>query len=480
MRAVFPSRKLSSIINGNGTTSDIYIENAHTKKKWLPNSLLVRRNAIQTFRRVVLTLGSGVVLAQPRNSMACIMMVAACLYETTTTTTCTNGDLGWGTTEEMSLLSNDAAETLACCFSTGGGTFLPDKHRATIESIVIKCLSSLSEPLTSSISSHHSLTKMAILQLGVNILCSPWKDGGASSRGNLSTTLKRTAMYLRKNDRNINVAASASSALCVCDALMTPRSPPLVIVTRSTTTSTIAYPTSDGIFEQSYNINVDSNNSNKISTGLNTVGNSTFGVGMNSLNKNVEVQKQPNLPTSTSSPHQAKNVSNTGDNNMQSKLIKPEDDENERKKKAKTGSVYNKKRISSDFSLPLENEKKTIPDAMQGDTCDKKDVLHLLDESTESGNRIDHCVLHNQVNTKPAISTLPLPGKMTQVVSITEPSLNIGKVSTTIGAAISLIKTKSNIISDSQNDDVYGDSCDDDDLPMIVDCDPDEEDQLMI
>jgi len=69
---------------------------------------------------------------------------------------------------------------------------------------------------------------------------------------------------------------------------------------------------------------------------------------------------------------------------------------------------------------------------------------------------------------------------MTQVVSITEPSLNIGKVSTTIGAAISLIKTKSNIISDSQNDDVYGDSCDDDDLPMIVDCDPDEEDQLMI
>ena len=70
--------------------------------------------------------------------------------------------------------------------------------------------------------------RAAILNLGMKCICSPWPDGAISSLMNL---LRSTSIRY-KNDRHPIVSSSANSVLCACDALSTPRAPPVTIITR--------------------------------------------------------------------------------------------------------------------------------------------------------------------------------------------------------------------------------------------------------
>jgi hypothetical protein len=59
-------------------------------------------------------------------------------------------------------------------------------------------------------------------------MCVPWQDGGRSTLSNIV----RTVSEMLRNDPDISVASAALSTLCVVDAFVTPRAPPILVPIR--------------------------------------------------------------------------------------------------------------------------------------------------------------------------------------------------------------------------------------------------------
>ena len=129
--------------------------------------------------------------------------------------------------DDTSLCSTSCLDAISSITSVCGG-FIPLTIRETIESIAMSCITRLSQnkniPLWLSIAS----TKVAVMRLALNCASSPWSDGCSSS---LIGLLHAVASNLRY-DREETVSFTAYMALSVCNTLMVPRAPPLVLATR--------------------------------------------------------------------------------------------------------------------------------------------------------------------------------------------------------------------------------------------------------
>lgn len=98
-----------------------------------------------------------------------------------------------------------------------------------VESICLTCLNYLNGYRSNGlILFSYTDIKTSVLRLGLSCVCIPWSDGGASTLGGM---LQQISSVL-KFDRDETVAALASSAWCICNSKLTPRAPPLFLVTR--------------------------------------------------------------------------------------------------------------------------------------------------------------------------------------------------------------------------------------------------------
>ena len=107
------------------------------------------------------------------------------------------------------------------------GGLIPNHVRGTLDSIIQTCFSNLYSSGNSSIIAY-SHVKRAMLQLGTNCMCAPWRDGARSTISNIV----RTVSEMLRNDPDVSVASMALSTLCVLDAFTTPRAPPLLVPIR--------------------------------------------------------------------------------------------------------------------------------------------------------------------------------------------------------------------------------------------------------
>lgn len=127
-------------------------------------------------------------------------------------------------------LRETSSNALAACIAAYGG-LIPNDVRGTLDSIAQTCLSELysrgcgASPILS-----HSQAKRSLLLLGTNCSCVPWGDGGRCAAAVASAA--RAASGAMRGDPDASVSSSALSALCVLDALATPRAPPIVVPAR--------------------------------------------------------------------------------------------------------------------------------------------------------------------------------------------------------------------------------------------------------
>lgn len=97
-----------------------------------------------------------------------------------------------------------------------------------IESVAETCLEHAASDGFGSVYFSQPSTKLSCLKLGISCVTAPWEDGSAST---LLGMMKQTAASLRF-DRNFAVSSLAYTAVNICNALVTARAPPLVIVKR--------------------------------------------------------------------------------------------------------------------------------------------------------------------------------------------------------------------------------------------------------
>lgn len=103
--------------------------------------------------------------------------------------------------------------------------------RKLVDSMVSTCLSNLKKQTIdiSNIILSSQKIKDSFLRLGIASVSTPWPDGGVSS---LIEDLRSAALAFRY-DRDLTVSSSAYSAFELCSCIMTPRAPPMLIITRT-------------------------------------------------------------------------------------------------------------------------------------------------------------------------------------------------------------------------------------------------------
>mmetsp|Transcript_21267 Transcript_21267/g.43792 ORF Transcript_21267/g.43792 Transcript_21267/m.43792 type:complete len:788 (-) Transcript_21267:29-2392(-) len=206
---------------------------------WLRGSIPLRIQSIRSFQAVALSLGSGVVSSNGtvKSISRALVLLGGCLLEQILGEDAEKDGLSlvgggldeeWGTLGDRAELAETASTALAACIAAFGG-LTPNDVRATIDSITHSCLSSLYVHGDSSIFVY-SNAKKSILQLGMNCVCVPWGDGGRSTIDGIV----RSVCTMLRNDPDMSVATVALSTLCAFDALVTPRSPPILVPVRDT------------------------------------------------------------------------------------------------------------------------------------------------------------------------------------------------------------------------------------------------------
>lgn len=206
------------------------------RRRWLHQSVLLRTKALQSAISTILVLGSNMVIDSTSNAHArrrsrsnesemIILLVSGCVVEQIGWD---GKDTDWGTLGERVDLTATAVDALATTLNSCGG-FLSLKTRSLIDSVALTCLTN-SIANSRSVISSWSQTKVAVLNLGIACICTPWPDSAMSE---LTTSLRATSQVLvHDSDRSVSLLALHS--LQVCNMQCTYRAPPLCIVTRAT------------------------------------------------------------------------------------------------------------------------------------------------------------------------------------------------------------------------------------------------------
>lgn len=214
-------------------------ESASTQR-WLHSSIAVRCAAVKLFRTTVLAF--GVDYASPQGEQhppslggqtsdmsRGISMVSGCLVEQLAGP----GRLDdWGAAAERLHLVMHSSQALSACLLSGG-EFLPISARTMIDSIASTCLAALVDEKKSCLPLTED-AKIAFLSLGSACVSTPWPDG-ASCPAVVVDLLRHAAQYsCDAEDNHSSLLADARATLTLCDhVLSTPRIPALLVVTRA-------------------------------------------------------------------------------------------------------------------------------------------------------------------------------------------------------------------------------------------------------
>jgi len=228
-----PASSSSSSSGGSGKRSQ-------RARKWLHSSIVLRAMAVRSFACAMQSIGSHVTGDVYGRGLT---LVAGCLLEQITPIGNDDGeddgeealsmnkevtDEQWGTGDGRAHLVSTCVDALDICLTSSGG-FLPLPSREMVESICLTCLNYLNGYRSNGlILFSYTDIKTSVLRLGLSCVCIPWSDGGASTLGGM---LQQISSVL-KFDRDETVAALASSAWRICNSKLTPRAPPLFLVTR--------------------------------------------------------------------------------------------------------------------------------------------------------------------------------------------------------------------------------------------------------
>lgn len=201
----------------------------NSMKKLLHASILLRMKSVQIYTLIVQKVGSNAAFAQNDTLPKAIAFIAGNILEQMSSDNERNENMEyqhWGTEDEKAELVATCCDALRISLLVFGG-FLSLPSRTLIDSITSTCLSKLTK-------SHDkfcnfSLVKAAILNLGTCAIATPWPDGASSG---LVSELQKIAFSL-KFDCNVNVSTAAYNAISICNMAVTPRAPPLVIVSRT-------------------------------------------------------------------------------------------------------------------------------------------------------------------------------------------------------------------------------------------------------
>mmetsp|Transcript_22192 Transcript_22192/g.33097 ORF Transcript_22192/g.33097 Transcript_22192/m.33097 type:complete len:670 (+) Transcript_22192:114-2123(+) len=242
------SRALRRAVDDPSIAVSSSSSNNKMRRRWLHGSVVLRTRAVRSVRAAILTLKSNSVVipsdvvsgvdgsSSSSSSMGkAIVLVCGCLLEQISFNE-EDLDAGgvvdnWGTVGERVGLIDACAEALSSCIATCGG-YIPSSIRSTIDSVMFTCLSTLDHGIGGTpppLRVLHASTKVSLLRLGIDCVCAPWSDGGTSGL----VGIVRKAAAVLKSDRDNAVSSAAHSALCVIDALATPRAPPLTFVSRN-------------------------------------------------------------------------------------------------------------------------------------------------------------------------------------------------------------------------------------------------------
>lgn len=140
--------------------------------------------------------------------------------------------LEWGSATERNELLTASLDCLTSCLQNGG-SFFPSSVRSLLESVSAMCLCHV-RPEATVRQAWNGNVLCALLTLACTCLGTPWQDGSSSSLS-LSIPLQRTAKALLKSTDHA-VRREAQRALQTCDLQSTPRIPPLLVITRSSAT----------------------------------------------------------------------------------------------------------------------------------------------------------------------------------------------------------------------------------------------------
>jgi hypothetical protein len=206
------------------------------RKKWLHASVELRTKAIDGFNAMVCALGSNALVSpssatsgtrRVRTTQANkgLTLIVGCLLEQLSSRDV--GSENWGSTEELSCLVCAAMKAMASILTQGGG-FLSFSSRLLIDSAIKSCLDTYQKRTANNLFSS-SEVKLACLQLVSTCLVTPWSDGATTS---LVDEMRHATKHL-SSDVDMNVASQARNCLQLIHCTKTHRSPPLLIVTRS-------------------------------------------------------------------------------------------------------------------------------------------------------------------------------------------------------------------------------------------------------
>lgn len=204
----------------------------NSMKKLLHASIFLRMKSVQMYTLIAQKIGSNATFVQNDALPKAIAFIAGNILEQMSTDNECNESMEyqhWGTEGEKAELIASCCDALRTSLLVFGG-FLSLPSRTLIDSIISTCLSKLTE--SNGKFCNFSLVKASILNLGACAIATPWPDGASSG---LVCELQKIAFSL-KFDCDGRVSTAAYNAISICNMALTPRAPPLIIVSRTTST----------------------------------------------------------------------------------------------------------------------------------------------------------------------------------------------------------------------------------------------------
>lgn len=499
---------------------------AHT---WIP----WRCASIQSFGDAVVILGSASVFIGPANHEIMagkghnatamgpiargLLLVCGCLLEQTLLygdeqeKGAENSDVpptDWGTLSERVDLVKMGANTIGACVAACGG-YLPLDVRMSIDSVTSQCLWALhhnsknNNAMMRTTPLQCASVQQSLLQLGSHCLWTPRNDG-ASADGTIILLPLRLAAQTLLWTNDGDVAGTARSTLASFHAMMTPRAPPLAIVTRRITAPAITEPDQNRkVFvgrgdcdDQSSNLiqsaeGIDKRQSNDDTLPEQTDTSKTVSLADGDHDQVTKNGVEQSLNLSQSTETIDKKQSNDGDTLPEqtdsSKTVSPEDGGGDHDRESKNNADARQTNIEhkDDMNELKETEDNATTNSnMQDAPPNNEGITGLATEEDEKNETI-----HQQ---ELACSSTPMKESEDDtctagVAGANENTNSQPKLGNNSDATMEVVPdhptnegNKSSKIVTTKIDNAGGggddDDADDSSVPPIVDCDPDEED----
>jgi len=202
--------------------------NSNEEKRRMTSSIYLQIKSIRSFVTIMQSIGSSAIVTCTSNVERGLTFTIASLLEQVHPSRKDNGDDQWGSIGEQVELVQVCLDGISTLLSVFGG-FMNLQSRQTIESITTMCLAYLENGDGSLLVFRYDCIKISTLRLGMNSMCTPWPDGGAST---LVGLLQKMAATL-KHDVSSSVSSTAYAVLAACNLCLTPRATPITIVNRN-------------------------------------------------------------------------------------------------------------------------------------------------------------------------------------------------------------------------------------------------------